>query len=409
MSSASPASVLQPRATQLCRIVLGVRLIASVLAVLVLASNVLSWRFAVAFAFAVVSSALAYVFSRTVIEVLQRHPILLGLDTFVALIVLTLGGQAAPFVIFTVTTSAIAGLLYRWGGMLYIVVLQVTCYSVAVLTEATPGIATVQTLLAPALYYPLVGFAGVWMRRMLDEADRADEARKAVEVSAATDRERTRLAGEMHDSLAKTVRGIAFSAASLPSWIRRDPERAASEARKIAAAAEVASREARSLLTDLRAGHVDQALVPAVGQACTAWSERTGVCVSLEGAAEVDLPLGPRYEAVNVLKEALSNIERHAQASHVVVRVVGGAAGTRLTVRDDGVGFDTSESGTFTETGHYGLVGMTERAHRAGGELTVTSSVGDGSTVELALPGPTRPEGEAVAIDALNEIPAEAR
>lgn len=415
MFSASPSFTLQPRAAQLCRVLLRVRIVVAVLAVLLLGSSPLSWTFALAFVFAVVTSVLAYVFWRRLTETLQRHPILLSLDTFISLFVLTLGERAAPFMIFTVVSSAMAGLLYRWGGMLYIVVLQVACYVTAATFEVGSGqLAEQQSILVPALYYPLVGLAGLWMRRLLDDADRSDEARRAVEVDVAAERERTRLAGDLHDSLAKTVRGIALSAAALPSWIRRDPDRASREASNIAAAAEVASREARDLLGDLRSGQLGQPLVPTVQQACESWAQRTGIDVSLHLPETIDLDSGPGYETVNVLKEALTNIERHARAGSVIVRLSSVRGEVRLSVADDGVGFDTSERDTFAEEGHYGLLGMTERARRAGGELTVASSPGRGSEITLALagrscPAATQGANESPRNQPHSEVPMEAR
>lgn len=406
VSSAEEPPVLQPRVMQLCRVLLRLRLILSVLAVLLLGSSVLSWKFATALVFAVLSSLLAYLFWRRLLGFLQRHPILLGLDTFISLLVLTLAGRAAPFLVFTVVTSLIAGLLYRWGGMLCIVGLQVICYTTAVLLEAgTVHVTIRQALLVPVIYYPLVGFAGLWIRGMLDDAERADAARRAAEVTSAAERERTRLARDMHDSLAKTVRGIAFAAAALPAWIRRDPERAAREAGNIAAAAEVASREARDLLTDLRSDRLDQPLSPTLRTVCADWSQRTGVDTSVELDDSVDLGVSPRYELVNVLKEALSNVERHAQASSVTVRLTADGGDVLLTVADDGAGFDVDARNTFVSNGHYGLLGMTERARRVGGEIELGSTPGAGSTVTLRLPADSgraeQPSGEPAA-----EVPA---
>lgn len=388
MFSASPSFVLQPRATQLCRVLLRVRLFMSVIAValLAIAAPDLRWGFVVAFVFAVVSSALAYVFWRPIMRVLQRHPILLAVDTFLSLFILTGSGRAAPFLIFTMVTSAIAGLLYRWGGLLYVTGLQVVCYVIAAAAqEGARELLANQTLLVPAAYYIVVGFTGLWIRRVLDEADRAEASRHAAELAATQERERTRLARDMHDSLAKTVRGIAFAATALPSWISTDEDRATEEARRIATAAEVAAREARDLMTDLRTGRIDRPLVDALRDVTDEWAERTGVACSVD-LTDVELPVGPRHELVSVLKEALTNVERHAHASTVMVRLGAEEDGIRLQVADDGAGFDTDESDALVAAGHYGLVGMRERARRAGGDLTVVAAPGDGCVLTVVLP-----------------------
>lgn len=396
MFSTSRSYKLRPRTAQLCRVLLRVRLIVSVLAVLLLllGSNPLRVSFVVAFVFAIVISALAYVFWRRILRVLQRHPILFSLDTFLSLFILTGTGRAAPFLIFTMVTSVMAGVLYRWGGMLSIVVLQVLCYGIAVIAETgTSNLIANQTLLVPATYYIVVGFAGLWIRRMLDDADRIDESRRAMEVAGAEERERARLARDMHDSLAKTVRGIAFAAAALPNWIRRDQDRAVLEAGRIAAASEVAAREARDLMTDLRTGDIDRPLLDTVRAVTTEWGERTGTPVSTQ-LAEVELPVAPRHELVNVLKEALTNIERHAGASQVTVRLNSEDDEVRLQVADDGDGFDAAHRDDFASAGHYGLLGMTERSRRIHGDLDVVSAPGDGCVITLVLPA-TPPETEA--------------
>lgn len=384
MFSADANGVLQPRTWQLCRVLLGVRLVVAVFAVLMLGPDLLSFTTGIALVFAVATSAGAFFGWRRIAGFVQRHPLLLGLDTLVSLMVLTLGGRASPFLLFTVVVAAIAGLLYRWGGMLYVTGLQMICFSSAVAIEPDAQGATDVPLLV--LYYPLAGFAGLWVRRLLDTADNADKARRDAEVAAAADRERTRLARDMHDSLAKTVRGIAFGAAALPNWIRRDTERAEREANQIAAAAEVASREARELLTDLRTGQVDQPLVSSIQEICGSWAEHSGVAVETTLTDDIDLDVGPRYEMVNVLREALSNIERHARATAATVSLARHEGRTALTIHDDGTGFDPDSRDEFVATGHYGLLGMSERARRADGELTVTSEPGAGTTVTFALP-----------------------
>lgn len=397
MFSTDASRPLLPRTQQLCRVLLGVRVVVSVVAVLLLGSSLLSLNAGIAFVFAIVTSALAYAFWRRITVILHRHPVLLGLDTFISLFILTLGGRAGPFLIFTVVTSAIAGLLYRWGGMLYIVTLQAICYTTAILIEvrSLEHLGASQTLFAQIVWYPLVALAGMWIRRLLDEAEQADTARRAAEVATAAERERARLARDMHDSLAKTVRGIAFAAAALPSWINRDPERATQEAGRIAAAAEVASREARDLLTDLRSDQLDQPLLPTLRSVCDEWSARTGIALSAHLDEDVDLGVSPRYELVNVLKEALSNVERHAQASSVDVRLRNDGGAVVLTVTDDGMGYDPAARNAFVAAGHYGLLGMTERARRAGGEIELESSPGAGSTIRLRVRGSAAPPQEA--------------
>ena len=84
---------------------------------------------------------------------------------------------------------------------------------------------------------------------------------------------------------------------------------------------------------------------------------------------------------MHVVQEALSNIRKHARASSVKLRVLQ-APTWRFEVTDDGVGFETEG---LVDDGHVGLRIMSERARRIGGELSVTSRRGQGTTVSLAL------------------------
>ena len=83
------------------------------------------------------------------------------------------------------------------------------------------------------------------------------------------------------------------------------------------------------------------------------------------------------------IREALSNIRRHARASHVLVQLENGDPGTVvLTVTDDGAGFDPAA----VEAGHVGLRLLSDLAHSLGGTLTITSSPGAGTTVRMVVP-----------------------
>jgi signal transduction histidine kinase len=254
------------------------------------------------------------------------------------------------------------------------------------LQKQAAGTTTFQALLGQPVYYPLVGFAGVTLRRLFDDQAAQEEARRHAEVVAAAAEERTRLAREMHDSLAKTLRGIALAAAALPTWVRREPARAVEEARSIAAGVEIASRESRVLIGGLRDDTVTRPLPEVIRESAAAWGAEHGVPVGCDADAEADLPLRHRYEALAIFTEALTNIERHAAAGSVQVRLSAEPADVVLTVRDDGRGFRSEEVSALARAGHYGLAGLHERAERIGGTVSVTSAPGAGTTVTARLP-----------------------
>lgn len=334
---------------------------------------------------------------RRIVPQMLAHPMLTGIDIFVSFAVLSATGPLGPFFLSTVAASAIAGLLFRWRGMVTVSLAQIVCYFGALmyfLTWQGPSageLGNFQTLFGQPAYYPIVGLVGVMLRKLFDEYEEAEAARHAAEMRSAAADERTRLAREMHDSLAKTLRGIAMSAQALPVWVRKSPERAATEAQRIASAAEVASREARELLGELRDDQVREPLTHTIRQVVQRWAaENTDVDVTARLTEGIDLPLMVRYELVAILKETLTNIGRHAGAESVIVALHADADRITMSVQDDGDGFPTRCDGPdwldeLASAGHYGVVGMYERAKRAGAELAVTSTPEDGTTVTVTV------------------------
>lgn len=347
----------------------------------------------------------AHYWERIVPQVVA-HPLLTGIDIFVSFAVLTFEGPSGPFFQSTVLASAIAGLLFRWRGMLLVSISQITCYVAALgyysqlVKGQAPAIDSFQTLFSQPLYYPIIGLVGVMLRRLFDEQAASESARRRAELHTVAANERARLAREMHDSLAKTLRGIAMSAQALPIWVHKSPARATTEAQRIASSAEVASREARELISDLRDDQVQEPLVATVRRVTRNWSESSGIDVNISLDETADPPLLARYEIVAILKEALVNIERHAQASSVDVALSGSREALTLTISDDGVGFDTSPESPdwldkLARAGHYGVVGMHERAKRSGARLDLTSAPACGTTLTIVFPYERLPEQPA--------------
>jgi signal transduction histidine kinase len=196
----------------------------------------------------------------------------------------------------------------------------------------------------------------------------------------------------MHDSLTKTLAGIALSAKALPHWVRESPERAEAEAKRIESAAVVASREARTLISDLRIDLVHQPLGTAISEVGEKWARASGIAVRTVVVAAADVPLRARHEAVAVVKEALQNVAKHARATSVSVRLAVPGDRLEVRVRDDGRGFAVPPGegedwlDRLVDDGHYGIVGMHERVQRVGGDLAVRSEPGAGAEIIMSLP-----------------------
>ncbi|MGK3200922.1 sensor histidine kinase [Amycolatopsis sp. MEPSY49] len=211
------------------------------------------------------------------------------------------------------------------------------------------------------------------------EESQAEVARLSREAGTAAERER--LAREIHDTLAQGFTSIVTLAQAIESEVDTDPAAARRHA-------ELAARTARDNLTEARAmvaalAPADLAigsLVDAVRRQADRLADETGVSVEYE--VDDALPaIGMAGEVVLLrgAQEALNNVRRHAAASSVSVRLSVVDDAVRLSVRDDGSGFDPDGS-----TG-FGLRGMRSRAEQVGGTLSVRSGP-SGTELTLEVP-----------------------
>jgi signal transduction histidine kinase len=346
-----------------------------------------------------------------VVSRLYAQPALLACDVLVGYAVLEAGGILGPYFLVTVIAAGLAGLLYRWPTTAVLCLQQAVLYYVALFqgdgSDDIRRSAALPLLLAMPAFYAIGALVGAVIRRLFDEQAAAEEALWRSEALAMAADERSRLAREMHDSLTGTLSGIALTATSLPAFVRKAPDRAEKEAQRIAAAAQIATRQARSLIAELRADAVQRPLHVVVRELAAEWGRTTGVRVRDRVQEGADLPPHPRHETVAIVKEALENVRRHAGASVVEVVVTDGPDGLRVVVRDDGLGLPGRPGrdgwlDALAGEGHYGLLGMHERARRAGGELTVDSTPGGGTAITVRFSralSRTAPPGSAPAAD----------
>ncbi|TDQ49251.1 sensor histidine kinase [Actinorugispora endophytica] len=378
------------RLTGLVQLLIQLRFLLTGIALLLLPADRLSVETVVMLvSYAVLSGLLARYWERLSPH-LFRHPLLVIADILVASAILAVDGPSGAFFLATVLTSTTAGALYGVKGIVGVSALQVLGYLAALLTylgmlgsPVAVTLADFQVLLVQPLLYPVAGYIGLRLRGLLVELALEQERRRAAERAAAAAEERSRLARDMHDSVAKTLRGAAMAAQALPLWLEKNPERAAATAAQVVNAAETAAQEARELISDLREDASGVPIADTVAEVLRAWSEETGV-ESRFRACGAPLPLlvTARHETIAVLRESLTNIDRHAAAGTVTVELAAESRHLAVTIRDDGRGFDPAAPAP----GHYGLVGMRERAARAGGTLAVSSSPGEGTTLTLRVP-----------------------
>jgi signal transduction histidine kinase len=317
---------------------------------------------------------------------LVRHPAWLAAEIVLTALILVLTGIESPFFYYTLGTALLGGLLYGAPGALVFspILVGVYIWAIDARSDFDPVPHNFQTLIGQPALYIIVAAAGVATRNLLDrmadyEGQIADQERRA-----ASEAERTSLARDLHDSLAKSVAGIGFGALALARKIEHDPEGAKADARRLADDAREATREAREIIVALR-GDVDDgtraALPQTLLEVARRWSASSGIPVetSIEDVGQLH-PVAAR-ELEWILREALGNVLQHANATRVGVHLRAFGSRAVLTIADDGRGFEMPEDGAEAPSGHFGLTGMRERAQLAGGELAVESAPGEGCVV----------------------------
>jgi signal transduction histidine kinase len=214
----------------------------------------------------------------------------------------------------------------------------------------------------------------------------------AARVVLGQEEERRHIAHEIHDGPLQTLIHLCRQIDAIDA-IDSAPQAAApthpapplSELRTIA---EGTVAELRSIARGLRPSILDDlGLVASISQMLTDGGLRHHWLTSF-GVTGTERRLSPTIALAlfRMAQEALSNVERHAAAHRVAIGMDFEAGGLRLLVKDDGVGFDTSDGSDGPRSGSMGLSGMNERAHLVGSRLVIHSELGVGTTVDVWVP-----------------------
>lgn len=218
--------------------------------------------------------------------------------------------------------------------------------------------------------------------RDLEAAHRelADYAARVEDLTLAA--ERQRMARELHDTLAQGVAGLVLQLEAADSHLAAGrAERAQGIVQQAMGRARDTLADARRAIEDLRAVPPAVDLEDALRHEVTRFTDATGIPCALDFALTVPLPEATAEHLLRIVAEGLTNIARHAQAAHAWVTIAESDGDVTIEVGDDGVGFDPTAA--FDQPGHYGLLGMRERARLAGGTLVVESMPGAGTRVKI--------------------------
>lgn len=223
---------------------------------------------------------------------------------------------------------------------------------------------------------------GLWLLYALRLRQVSGQLRKRLEERTA---ERERIARELHDTLLQSVQGLTMRFQSVADHIAEDHPAKTAIDRALDRADQVLV-EGRDRVRDLRRPrHASLEVVLKDLAAEQPFARDTAVTVTVSGTPrEVDLVV--LDEVVRIVGEALFNTAKHADANKVKATV---SYGRRLevAVEDDGVGIGSQRLATAGSDGHYGLVGMQERARKLGGQFSLESRPGSGTLITLSISG----------------------
>jgi signal transduction histidine kinase len=199
--------------------------------------------------------------------------------------------------------------------------------------------------------------------------------------------ERARIAHDLHDAVSQKLFSLRLTARAAAKLVDRDPARAREELAEVARLAAEAADELRAVVVELRPAALEEdGLVATLASQAQVLDRAHSARVAFTATGVRALPAAQEAAVLRVAQEALHNALRHAGAGSVTVTLTGTPPrGAKLTVRDDGRGFDPE---SVRRAGrHLGLVSMRDRAAAVGGRLSLESAPGRGTLVELEVPG----------------------
>jgi two-component system sensor histidine kinase DegS len=235
-----------------------------------------------------------------------------------------------------------------------------------------------------------LGFLGDQMGVALNHIDNLQQRQLfGAKVIKAQEEERRRVARDIHDGPAQALANVVFRAEVCERLMDSDLVRAKAELSDLREQVRAVLKDTRMLIFGLRPMALDDlGLAPTIKRLLDVMRERTGVLSDVHISGQ-EQRFDPSIEIgiFRVVQEALTNIEKHAQASSVRVRLDFRQQTISVLIEDDGSGFDTSVS---AGAEHFGLTGMKERISLIGGEIKISSHPGRGTKVYIHVRLPER-------------------
>lgn len=209
------------------------------------------------------------------------------------------------------------------------------------------------------------------------------------ETGTAVSEERTRIACEIHDGLVQSLAGVNFKLDLCQQLIRKNPKASLATLKESKAQLKLAIQEARQVIFNLRPLHYDKMeLIPALTNYLKSYETQARIKADFSVTGDEQI-LFPRTKIFlfRIIQEALSNVQKHAKASRVSIQLEIDLEKLRVTIADNGIGFDMDAVLRDPEKwDHFGIKGILERARLVGGEGHITSKKGRGTKIVVEVP-----------------------
>lgn len=285
-------------------------------------------------------------------------------------------------------------MLFTFGRAAAVIVALNTVWAAASLATGPGGVSDSVQQVGIALF--VVTFSLFFGSRVVSIADRSAERLRLIgqlrdreaEVAALSaargaEQERTRIARDMHDTLAQGFTSIVTLGHAVRSELDTDPAAARRHVEMITRTATENLAESRRIIRALTPARLDGASLPqAVDRIVAGFTEETDTPARVVIEGQVRAAAAPaEVVALRVVQESLANVRKHAHARSVEVRLSYAGDSVEIAVHDDGVGFVPS-----APVDGFGLTGMRSRVADAGGDLDVSSAPDAGTTVTALVP-----------------------
>lgn len=229
------------------------------------------------------------------------------------------------------------------------------------------------------------------LRQALDQMSRAVQASQAQLreyiriITLAQEDERTRLARDLHDDTVQNLIALGQQVQMIQRSLERDPKAASQRLSEVRGLTEKAVQDLRAMIQGLRPSYLTELGLVAALEMLAEQEKNPSIAFEVAGEAR-RLPADTELALYRIAQEAVNNIRKHSHAQNAHLQLQFSAEQLLMSIKDDGQGFQVPPLQRLSVDGHYGLVGMQERAQLINASLTISSTPPAGTTVQISVP-----------------------